>query len=489
MKKTLLFLGLLGAVTSAHAQGPIVLGPWTQVNTPVSNAFAPGYVVRHVSTVSPTVAWAVAEENSATGTANFFFRTNNAAGTEFDFDAITASGSNTTYETANISAINANVAYAGKYGSAGGGEVLKTTNGGASWTRVSNPATMFVASAGGFLDFVHFWDANTGVAVGDPTNGYFEIWRTTDGGTTWTRLPQTSMPQVVNANEYGLVRSYFVQGNTLWFGGASSDDTDPVRVFKSTNQGLTYTASPVTTLVGSVQKLAFKDALNGIAYHVEASATAITGLSFIRTADGGATWSAITPVRSAAGDFFRTDIDGVNGKYYSVGVRFPRATPGVTADFGSSYSTDGINWTNINTLTALVNEQTFQAIDVIPLGTTNAVGYVGSITDPQGVGGMYISQTAGVLAARNAALQNTLSVYPNPSADGVFNVNLGSTLKAGAQLTVVDALGRTVKTSTLNATQIGSKTFTLDLSTEKTGVYTLQIRTDAGIATQKLVLN
>ena len=481
MKKTLLFLGLLGATTSAHAQ--VNLGPWVQVNTPVSNAFAPGYLVRHVSTVSPTVAWAVAEENSATGTANFFFRTNNTAGTEFDFDAITASGSNTTYETANISAISANVAYAGKYGSAGGGEVLKTINGGASWTRVSNPATMFVTAAGGFLDFVHFWDANIGVAVGDPTNGYFEIWRTTDGGTTWTRLPQTSMPQVQNAQEYGLVRSYFVQGNTLWFGGASSVDTDPVRVFKSTNQGLTYTASPNTSLVGTISKLAFKDALNGIAYHVEASTTAVTGVSLIRTADGGATWLPITPVNNATGSFFRYDIDGVNGRYVSTGIRFPPTTPGVSADFGTSVSTDGINWNNIS------SGQGFFAIDLIPNGTTNAQGYAGAATDASGVGGLYRTSAAFPLATRDAALQNTLSVYPNPSADGVFNVNLGSTLKAGAQLTVVDALGRMVKTSTLNATQIGSKTFTLDLSTEKTGVYTLQIRTDAGIATQKLVLN
>jgi hypothetical protein len=62
-------------------------------------------------------------------------------------------------------------------------------------------------------------------------------------------------------------------------------------------------------------------------------------------------------------------------------------------------------------------------------------------------------------------------------------------LKGNAHLTVVDALGRQVRSQALNASAVGSKEINLDLSTQKTGVYTLQIRTDAGIATLKLVIN
>jgi hypothetical protein len=82
-----------------------------------------------------------------------------------------------------------------------------------------------------------------------------------------------------------------------------------------------------------------------------------------------------------------------------------------------------------------------------------------------------------------------LQAYPNPSQTGVFKVNLGSALKGNAHLTVVDALGRQVRSQALNASAVGSKEINLDLSTQKTGVYTLQIRTDAGIATLKLVIN
>jgi len=481
MKKTILFLGLLGLTVGAQAQTTPNLGPWVQVNTTNYQTFAPGFRVSHITTASPTISWATVGE-SPSGNDNSFLVTNNAAGTQFDYGSISAAGANPSFETANISpvGVSATTAVAGNYGSAGGGEILRTTNAGISWTKVAT-----FANASSFLDFIHMFNNLEGVAVGDPTNGYFEIWRTTDGGVTWTRLPQTSMPPLLNANEYGLVHSYFALGNTIWFGGASSNDSDPVRVWKSTDKGLTWTAGAVTPLTGTISRLAFKDAQNGIAFNVKTSGTApnvvVTSVNLIRTSDGGATWTSITPNQTATGSFFRYDIDAVNGKYYSVGQRFPAASPAVAADFGSSYSTDGVNWTNMN------NSQGFFAFDLVPNGTSDATGYAGASSDAQGVGGIYKAATT-VLGTRDAALQGALSVYPNPSASGIFTVDLGSSLKGQATLLVADALGRQIKTQELNATSVGSKNFTLDLSGEKAGVYTLQIRTAAGMATQKLVV-
>jgi photosystem II stability/assembly factor-like uncharacterized protein len=490
MQKFLLFLGLLGAAGSAQAQQ----GPWALVNTSNLASFSPGYDVVHVSTVSADVAWAVAQD-ATNGRANYFFQTNNPAGTEFYFDAISATGGNIDYETSNISAVSATTALAAKYGANGGGDILRTTNGGLSWTKTTNTNTQFVAANGGFLDFVHMFDANEGVAVGDPTNGYFEILRTTNGGVTWTRLPQTSVLTPF-LGEAALVRSYFALGNTIWFGGASNGPGDQERVYKSEDRGQTWTVSAPTPLTETISKLAFKDPLNGIAYNVKVTGTAVSAVNLIRTSDGGATWSPITPVSAPSGDFFRFDIDAVNGYYYSVGLRFPVVAGAGGANYGSSYSTDGINWTNISTMqTPLTNQQILTALDLVPNGVaapagTGATGYIGSVTDSTGLGGMYKgSFTATTSATRDAALQSSLSVYPNPGAAGVFNVSLGSAMKAGAQITVVDAMGRLVKTQTLNATTVGSKKFSLDLSGEKTGVYTLQLRGDAGIATQKLVIN
>ncbi len=491
MKKSLLFLGLLGMASGLHAQ-VTTLGPWVEVNTPNSSAIAPGYVIRDVNTVSPNVAWFVAEEisTSAATIPKEFFVTNNAAGDQFDFGALNAVGNGgaSGYQAGNISGISALVAVAATYppsalGPRRSSEILRTTNGGISWTKVSTAAQFNNdQNQGGFCNFVHMFNANEGVSLGDPTAGYFEILRTSNGGATWARNSQATSPVPIGG-EYGLARSFFARGNTIWAGTGSPVATDPARVLKSIDKGVTWTASALTPLLGDISRLAFKDDLNGIAYNVKANAagTAIGEVNVIRTSDGGATWSSITPVNAATGSFFYQDIDALNGRYYSVGSRFPSAAPFAAADLGSSTSTDGINWTQIS------SSRGFTTIDIVAGTTANPAGYAGFATDPKGVGGIYKASNI-ALATRNAALQGTLSVYPNPSATGLFNVDLGTYLKAGAQLTVVDALGRQVLAQVLNATAIGSRTLNLDLSAEKTGVYTLQIRTEAGIATQKLVV-
>ena len=82
--------------------------------------------------------------------------------------------------------------------------------------------------------------------------------------------------------------------------------------------------------------------------------------------------------------------------------------------------------------------------------TGAAAGYAGTQTDANGVGGIFKAINANIIAAtRDGALESALTVFPNPSATGIFNVDLGSNLKAGAKLTVMDALGRQVKSQTL----------------------------------------
>ncbi|HEX8328411.1 MAG TPA: T9SS type A sorting domain-containing protein [Hymenobacter sp.] len=480
MKKMLLFLGLLGFSSAAYAQGP-----WVEVNTTNPAAFPPGYSISDVNAVNANLVWAVASEDSPQGVPNRFLVTNNATGTEFDFGAVVGavvSG----FQTANIAGINALTALAATHGDnmTGGGEILRTTNGGQSWVKVST-ASQFVANQGGFCNFVHMFDANEGVSVGDPTNGYFEILRTTDGGVTWTRIPSANIPAPFTG-EAALVGSYFVRGNTMWFGGASTAAVQE-RVFKSVDRGVTWTVSTPTPLTENLTHIAFKDDLNGIAYNTKATGTVRTAANYIRTTDGGATWATFTPVNTTNGSFFLNDIDAVNGVYYSAGPRFPQGATQVAEDFGSSFSTDGVNWTNM-TISSGRRAGYFFSIDLIPGATAGTtVGYGGLLTDGNGAGGVFkFSRTP--TATRNAELQRELSVYPNPSATGLFKVEFGGGLKAGAQLSVVDVLGRRVQAQTLTATTIGAKSINLDLSNEKVGVYTLQIRTDAGIATQKIVV-
>ncbi|WP_046242756.1 T9SS type A sorting domain-containing protein [Hymenobacter terrenus] len=512
MKKNLLFLGLLGFANQVQAQGP-----WTQVNNPSPNIFGP-YTIERIHTLSPTLMWGVASDRVPAGAPasipGYFIVTNNptGAGDQFDFGAVTVSNDGaapTSHNAtvANISGISATTAVAAAYpgstyvtgpaATAYGGEIVKTTNAGNSWVKKTT-ATQF-RGEGAFCNWVHMFTPLIGVALGDPTTAapnQFEILRTTDGGETWNRLT-TGVPPAI-ANEYGNAEAFFALDSTpgtLWAGLASSDQTAQVRVIKTTDFGVTWTVSNlIPNMVGAVTRLAFKNANEGICYGYTITGGTpgtITGLNVARTTDGGINWTPITPVNNASGSFFRNDIDAVNGVYYSVGPRYPVPTTGqVPEDFGTSTSTDGVNWTNLTvSTTTAATPGYFFTLDLIPGATANStVGYGTLFTDINGVGGIFkYSRT--LTANRNAALQSTLSVSPNPSSSGVFKVNLGSDLKAGAQLTVIDVVGRQVRSQLLNAAAIGAKTFNLDLGGEKTGVYTLRIRTDAGIATQKVVID
>lgn len=89
----------------------------------------------------------------------------------------------------------------------------------------------------------------------------------------------------------------------------------------------------------------------------------------------------------------------------------------------------------------------------------------------------------GALSVSQTELSSFVDVAPNPST-GVFEV-LYSGEAALQSWTVVDLQGRVVKTS---EDEIASRTM-VDISTEPKGMYILQLQTEGGMVTKKLVLN
>jgi photosystem II stability/assembly factor-like uncharacterized protein len=69
-------------------------------------------------------------------------------------------------------------------------DILKTTDGGKTWKNVYENSTK-----GMFLDAMEFFDAKTGIAVGDPIDGRIFLTHTTDGGNTWQDFPADQLPK------------------------------------------------------------------------------------------------------------------------------------------------------------------------------------------------------------------------------------------------------------------------------------------------------
>ncbi|SHI89769.1 Por secretion system C-terminal sorting domain-containing protein [Hymenobacter daecheongensis DSM 21074] len=330
-----------------------------------------------------------------------------------------------------------------------GGRVLHTTDGGLTWA--PQGGTQFATSR---PNFVHFFTANDGVAMGDPLNppaDPFDIFVTHNGGTTWSRAASVPVPL---PNENGVVLAPAVVGNTIWFA------TDESRVFRSTDQGNTWTAAVANTTVSEMYALAFQDELHGLTLSVN---DATRTLYAHATVDGGLSWQRIF----YAGPLLSGGITGVPGTGLLVSVG--AGTLGA-ADLGSSYSADnGFTWTPIETTREHTSVAAFGAGAV----------WSGALQGSKALGVYRLNAT--VLSRRPAAALPALQAYPNPGS-GTFRLPLPA---SAATVRVTDALGREVLR---RATPAGRPELLLDLRGQAPGLYLLTLETTAGTARQQLVV-
>ncbi len=385
---------------------------WTEQSTayPVASTYT-----GDVSIVDANIAWAMAQRTSTTNHQRVSFTTD--GGTTWTTKGVTLP-STTALGIGNIAAVSATTAYISVFptGSAITNQgIYRTTDSGTTWARQTTAAFTTGTS---FTNFVHFWDANNGVCMGDPAGGYFEIYTTTNGGTNWTRVPSANIPAITSGGEYGYTGKYYVKGNTVWFG------TDTGRLFKSTNKGLNWTViqSPITDFGGltdtnSAGEFAFADDNIGVLQNT------VTG-DFYQTTDGGANWIPVAP----NGTMFIGAID-----YAGPGLLVSGGS--TTGNFGSSYSVDnGSNWTAIDALSHTCLRF-----------ASPTLGYSGGFATSATVGGIYkwVNASAGVDDI--ASSQANSSIYPNP-VKSTFQVKLSEDFNAiQTSLIITDLSGKKVK--------------------------------------------
>jgi len=230
-----------------------------------------------------------------------------------------------THDNYSIDAIDANTAWVNCTDASSGVDmrVYKTTNGGSTWT-------MQLQAPPVWGNAVKFADANYGITYGDPAAGsnYFSVWRTTDGGTNWIAVDPAQMPQIV-AGEMGVTNCLVLMGNTVWFGTASDNAGFEPRVIKSTDRGISWTASgAITGLTGGyLFSLAFKDLNNGVGISLGGQACT--------TSNGGMNWTVI-PVNTAIGLRWVDNIPGTSA-YITVGGPTATGYAYVSKDDGATW--------------------------------------------------------------------------------------------------------------------------------------------------------
>lgn len=134
--------------------------------------------------------------------------------------------------------------------------VLRTTNGGEQWTKVYEDARDAI-----FFDGVAFWDDSTGLAFGDPIEGYMQLLRTEDGGITWNDISHEAAVKLENGEAgFAASGSGIRTGphGSIWIGTGGSK----ARLWYSYNHGNSWTPYAVPIEQGSASKGIFALAVN-----------------------------------------------------------------------------------------------------------------------------------------------------------------------------------------------------------------------------------
>ncbi len=275
--------------------------------------------------------------------------------------------------------------------------VYKTQDGGTTWVKKGG-----IYNASSFADMLHFFNGNEGVTMGDPVGGYFEIYTTTDGGETWTRVPQANITAPVSG-EYGITGNYSAVGNNIWFG------TNKGNIFRSTDKGFHWTAVLTPFGAAEVVQPKFIDATHGIVYRSYLN----LGLESILdvTSDGGLTYSEV----SVSGDMY---------------ARFFSAVPGTTNTYVGSSSLAGSNGISVtydggNTWSVITAGYDFDATAWVD----NATGWAGTLTaakkSTESTGGMY--KYTGPPLAPNVPVANFTADVTAVAINGVVHFTNSST--------------------------------------------------------------
>lgn len=147
-----------------------------------------------------------------------------------------------------------------------------------------------------FYDAIAFWNANEGIAMGDPTDRCLSILITRDGGDTWKKiscesLPKTFVGEAAFAASNGNIA---IIGDKTWIatGGIKS------RVFFSPDKGKTWEVYDTPIIQGKettgAYSIDFYDENNGVIYGGDYTAPEDNKANKAITKDGGKTWELVS---------------------------------------------------------------------------------------------------------------------------------------------------------------------------------------------------
>lgn len=362
--------------------------------------------------------------------------------------------------------------------------LLKTTDGGKTWNKLSYAGITFLPGGDDFLE-LDFITENIGFATVGPYSGTY---RTDDGGLNWTLL-STSL-----CYNQGL---YFTADGEGFVGGSGCFQGEKIDRFSSGTSAPATLNTPTWDASNMIVDIDFD-----LSVFAAAGIAVSKGGHIFRTTDGGFNWDSIPS--SLAFGVPLTSVTIVNSNLAYIGY------DDSAAGFGLLKSTDGgLNWSmDINTATFYY--PTFNDLHTTPQGrvyvgatpssvTTGLImesvdtsvwnlynvdlpiysisSYNDTIIWGAGKNG-YLVTTANpnVLSINNVSLQESVRLYPNPANT---EINIVFPSSDNTQIEISNAMGQLlVKDQNKN---------TFDISNLTNGVYFITVKQGQQSYTQKII--
>jgi len=268
--------------------------------------------LRGLSVVDDRVAWASGQRGTVARTVD--------GGDSWQVDTIPGA---TNLDFRSIHAFDDRTAIVASAGEAEKGlaNIYRTRDGGRSWSRV-----FFTEEKGAFFDALVFFDDSAGFALSDPIDGRLVIVSTRDGGATWVRDsargPATLAGEAAFAASGGsMVAKYPV----LWIGTGGGGRA---RVMRSEDAGRSWTTANVPLHAdgpaAGIFAIAFSGFQYGIAVGGDYTKPRLQATSVAYTRDGGRSWQPVLASPAAylssvtfVGSFDRVIATGLAGTFIS----------------------------------------------------------------------------------------------------------------------------------------------------------------------------
>ena len=326
MRRTCLVPFLVAACISRSDPAPELSAPSAEGPVLTTQQSGTTALLQAVSAVDERVVW-------VSGRLGTFARTTDG-GQRWEAGRVPGAD---TLEFRDVEAVSADTAFLLSAGSGDLSRIYKTVDGGRTWTLQFRNV-----EPNAFFDCFDFWSSERGIAFSDAVRGEHFLLETRDGGTSWSRIPPERLPPALPGEGSFASSGTCVAASGSGFALVGLGNSSRTRVLRTDDFGARWTSAEAPVVSGEgagIGSVVILDSLRALVFGGDFGRPDARGTYVARTTDRGRNWTAAGQPTFAGAVYGASRVPGVRGFVIAVG-------PG-----GANLSrNDGQSWSLLDTL-------------------------------------------------------------------------------------------------------------------------------------------